>query len=94
MWPFDDPKNQIPTTTPRKAIGPAPLVDSKDLKIQELEQRIFGIECAFIQLCTAMKQHQDVCNVNFQAVEQSFVDLIGFIARPRASIMGDDQERN
>jgi hypothetical protein len=94
MWPFSDPDHQIPANVNVPKVGPAPLGDPRDLKLIELEQRLFGMECAIIEVCKALKMHQDVCNINFQAVEKSFLNLVSFVTRPRASIMGEQRESN
>jgi len=94
MWPFDEPRNQIPAGLPLPKLGPQPLTDPTTLKMLELEQRIFGLEVAIIEVCKAFKMHQDVCNTNFKTMEQSFLNLVQYVVKPRTQIMGEQKETN
>lgn len=94
MWPFDEPGKQIPIDRSLPKIGFEPQGDPKDLKIQELEQRLFGLELAIIEVCQALKHHQDTCNGNFMMMEDSFNHLVNYVVTSRVSIMGEQKEKN
>jgi hypothetical protein len=94
MWPFDDPKNQIAAHLNVQKIGPEPQGNKQDIKIKELEQRLFGLECAIIEVCQAIQISQANNNQNFMMVEKSFLNLVQYVMKPRSSIMGDGQEKN
>jgi hypothetical protein len=94
MWPFDDPRNQIPAPRSARQLGPDPVGDPRDLKIQELRERLLGLECAIIEICTIMKSNQEINNANFKAMEQGFLSLIQYVMTPRASILGERKDKN
>ena len=94
MWPFDDPQHQIPANIKVPKLGPAPLGDVRDLKIIELEQRVLGMEQAVIEMCKMLRLYTDICQVNFHNIDQTFLNLISYVMRPRVQIIGDSQEKN
>jgi len=94
MWPFDEPQSQIPAELSVPRLGTQPLGDPKDLKISELEGRILGLEVAVIEVCKAIKLHQDVCNYNFVNLETGLTTLAQLCFKPRTHIMGESQDKN
>lgn len=94
MCPFDDPHYQIPANISVPKLGPTPLGDSKDIKIQELEERLFGLECAVIELCQALTKHAANSEMNFMAIQQSFTNLASYVMTPRTQILGEQQDKN
>lgn len=94
MWPFDSKPSENPFTHNVPRLGPEPLGDPKDVKISELEQRLFYVECAIIDICTTIKEHQELCNYNFMMTSKNFTNLANYVMTPRSSITGEQSETN
>jgi hypothetical protein len=85
MWPFEQLSRDanVPTTN-----------DMRDLKIATLEQYIIGLEKVIIELCYAIKAHNEITDQNFRTMQKNFENLADFVLRPRDSIRGDQKDTN
>lgn len=95
-WPFGNyrAEHQATAGAPASQIVPATMTDLHALQLAQMEIKIKSLEQCVVMLAQGIRTLAEAQNQNIMVMQKQFQDLAQYVMRPRASIMGDQQEKN